>query len=162
MKLNQLLRRYWPEMLLCLVVALPWLSLIALGSVWLWQSGIAWLWSITVATALLIIFHRPGLIDAAAVLAGLSIGPLYPLLLAFLLERTSRGWIFAVAGTGSAVFPWLTGMCSAHFGSLRYELVVPWQRPRQRSWQQRQLALSRYPPGSPGSARMNVTFIRAE
>jgi uncharacterized protein len=49
MKLSQPLRRYWPEMLLFLVVALPWLSLVVLGSVWLWQSGLAWVWSLAVA-----------------------------------------------------------------------------------------------------------------
>jgi fucose permease len=58
-------------------------------------------------------------------LAGLSIGPLYPLLLSFILERAPRGWIFAVAGLGSALLPWLTGMLSAHYGSLRYGLIMP-------------------------------------
>ncbi|HWN51853.1 MAG TPA: GTPase [Xanthobacteraceae bacterium] len=42
-------RRYWPEMLLSLTVALPWLSLIALGGIWLWQSGNVWAWSIAAA-----------------------------------------------------------------------------------------------------------------
>jgi MFS transporter, FHS family, glucose/mannose:H+ symporter len=46
-------------------------------------------------------------------------------LLSFILERTSKGWAFAVAGVGSAVLPWLTGLFSAHFGSLRYGLIVP-------------------------------------
>ena len=49
MKLSQPKRRYWPEMLLFMVVALPWLSLVALGTVWLWQSGLAWIWSLAVA-----------------------------------------------------------------------------------------------------------------
>jgi hypothetical protein len=49
MKLSQPLCRYWPEMLLFLVVALPWLSLVVFGSVWLWQSGLVWVWSIAVA-----------------------------------------------------------------------------------------------------------------
>ena len=49
MKLSQSLRRYWPEMLLFLVVVLPWLSLVALGSVWLWQGGLVWVWSVAVA-----------------------------------------------------------------------------------------------------------------
>jgi len=40
------LRRYWPEMLLFLTVALPWLSLLALGIVWLWQGGHVWVWAI--------------------------------------------------------------------------------------------------------------------
>jgi predicted GTPase len=49
MHLSQPLRRYWPEMLLFLVVMLPWLSLAVLGSVWLWQGGLVWPWSIAVA-----------------------------------------------------------------------------------------------------------------
>jgi uncharacterized protein len=49
MKLSPPFRRYWPEILLFLVVALPWLSLVVLGSVWLWQGGVVWLWSIAVA-----------------------------------------------------------------------------------------------------------------
>jgi predicted GTPase len=36
-------------MLLFLVVTLPWLSLIVLGSVWLWQGRVVWVWSIAVA-----------------------------------------------------------------------------------------------------------------
>src|SRR5215470_10272242 len=39
MRLGKSLRRYWPELLLSLAVAMPWLSLAALGAVWLWQSG---------------------------------------------------------------------------------------------------------------------------
>jgi len=39
MRLSKPLRRYWPEMVLSLAVALPWLCLAALGAVWLWQSG---------------------------------------------------------------------------------------------------------------------------
>jgi hypothetical protein len=49
MTFGEPLRRYWPEMLLFLAVALPWLSLVALGSVWLWQGGHVWAWSIATA-----------------------------------------------------------------------------------------------------------------
>jgi fucose permease len=58
-------------------------------------------------------------------LAGLSLGPLYPLVLSFMLKFTARGWIFAVGGAGAALFPWVTGLLSAHFGSLRYGLILP-------------------------------------
>ncbi len=83
------------------------------------------LWGVAGSLALLVAAHHPAAIRAAAVLAGLTIGPLYPLVLSFILKRSSRGWIFAVAGVGSAVLPWLTGVFSAQFGSLRYGLIAP-------------------------------------
>jgi predicted GTPase len=39
------LRYYWPEVLLVLAMALPWLSLLVFGAIWLWQSGHLWLWA---------------------------------------------------------------------------------------------------------------------
>jgi fucose permease len=85
----------------------------------------AMLWGVAVSLALLVAARLPASIRVAAVLAGLCIGPLYPLVLSFILKRSSRGWIFAVAGIGSALLPWLTGVFSAHFGSLRYGLIAP-------------------------------------
>jgi fucose permease len=61
----------------------------------------------------------------AAALAGLGIGPLFPLVLSYLLERSPEGWVLAVSGLGSIIFPWVTGVLSAHFGSLRYGLLAP-------------------------------------
>ena len=49
MRFGKPLRRYWPEMLLFLAVALPWLSLVVLGVVWLWQGGHVWVWAIAAA-----------------------------------------------------------------------------------------------------------------
>jgi uncharacterized protein len=49
MKIGKTLRAYWPEMLLVLAVGLPWLSLVALGIVWLWQGGHVWAWAISAA-----------------------------------------------------------------------------------------------------------------
>ena len=80
---------------------------------------------VAASVALLVAAHHPVPIRLAAALAGLCIGPLYPLLLSFLLERSPRGWIFAVAGLGSVLFPWLTGVLSAHYGSLRFGLIAP-------------------------------------
>ncbi len=77
------------------------------------------------SVVLLIFAHTPASIRVGSALAGLSLGPLYPLLLSFMLEFTSRGWIFAVGGIGAAIFPWFTGLLSAHYGSLRYGLAVP-------------------------------------
>jgi fucose permease len=67
----------------------------------------------------------PSAILVIAALAGISVGPLYPLLLSFMLEHSARGWIFAVGGLGAAIFPWLTGLLSSHFHSLRFGLAAP-------------------------------------
>ena len=81
--------------------------------------------AIAVSVVLLMAANHPPSIRFAAAMAGLCIGPLYPLLLSFILERSTKGWVFAAAGVGSAVLPWLTGLLSAHFGSLGYGLIVP-------------------------------------
>lgn len=83
------------------------------------------LWGAAAAVGLLIVEHHPLSIDLAAMLAGMSVGPQFPLLLSYLLERSPRGWIFAVSGLGSVIFPWATGMLSAHYGSLRFGLLAP-------------------------------------
>jgi predicted GTPase len=49
MSVGRSLRRFWPELLLFLAVALPWLSLLALGMVWLWQGGRVWMWALAAA-----------------------------------------------------------------------------------------------------------------
>jgi MFS transporter, FHS family, glucose/mannose:H+ symporter len=82
-------------------------------------------WGVAASLSMLIAVPRPAFILVLSGLTGICIGPLYPLLLSFLLERSARGWIFAVAGMGAAIVPWLTGLLSAHFGSLRYGLIVP-------------------------------------
>ncbi|MGE0039017.1 MAG: GTPase family protein [Xanthobacteraceae bacterium] len=51
MNLRKALRRYWPETLLVLAVAFPWLSLLALGGIWLWQRGHTWAWAIAAAAS---------------------------------------------------------------------------------------------------------------
>jgi|HubBroStandDraft_1064217.scaffolds.fasta_scaffold69448_1 FHS family glucose/mannose:H+ symporter-like MFS transporter len=73
----------------------------------------------------LVAAQHPLQILVIAGLAGFCIGPIYPLTLSFLLERTARGWVFAVAGVGAAFFPWITGMISTASGSLRLGLVTP-------------------------------------
>ncbi|HEY1648430.1 MAG TPA: MFS transporter [Terracidiphilus sp.] len=83
------------------------------------------MWGVAVSLAALIAAPSPSAILVVAGIAGLCIGPLYPLLLSFLLERSARGWIFSVGGIGAAFFPWLTGLLSAHFNSLRYGLIAP-------------------------------------
>ncbi|HET8637142.1 MAG TPA: MFS transporter [Acidobacteriaceae bacterium] len=81
--------------------------------------------AVAIALAVLIAAPHRLLIDMAAALAGLGIGPLFPLVLSYLLERSPEGWVLAVSGLGSITFPWVTGVLSAHFGSLRYGLLAP-------------------------------------
>jgi MFS transporter, FHS family, glucose/mannose:H+ symporter len=82
-------------------------------------------WGVVVSVAVLIVAPYPAVILAVGALAGVCVGPLYPLLLSFMLERSAGGWIFAVGGFGAAVLPWLTGLLSSHFNSLRFGLMVP-------------------------------------
>jgi MFS transporter, FHS family, glucose/mannose:H+ symporter len=59
----------------------------------------------------------------------LSLSPLFPLAISFLLERTGNhprlGRIFASASLGGSILPWLTGVLSTHFQSLRIGFVAP-------------------------------------
>jgi MFS transporter, FHS family, glucose/mannose:H+ symporter len=63
------------------------------------------------------------------VLGALSLAPIYPLIVAFLLARTGNharlGALFATASFGGATLPWLTGVFSTQFHSLRTGLIVP-------------------------------------
>ena len=49
MKFGSTLRRHWPETLLIVAVALPWVALLILGMLWLWQTGHVWIWAIVAA-----------------------------------------------------------------------------------------------------------------
>jgi MFS transporter, FHS family, glucose/mannose:H+ symporter len=80
---------------------------------------------ITVSATMVIAVPEPWLILVAAGAAGVFVGPLYPLSLSYLLELSPWGWFFAVGGIGAALFPWITGLVSAHFHSLRFGLTVP-------------------------------------
>jgi fucose permease len=79
----------------------------------------------------LILVPHPSLpiLMGAAILSGAAIGPVYPLLVAFLLARFSThpwlGRLFASASLGGATLPWLTGVVSTHLGGLRAGLIVP-------------------------------------
>lgn len=63
------------------------------------------------------------------VLAALSLAPLYPLIMSFLLARTGNharlGAVFATASFGGATLPWLTGVFSTRFHGLRAGLLIP-------------------------------------
>ena len=81
--------------------------------------------------AALILTPHPAvaLVLTATVLNGAALGPLYPLIVSFLLSRTGQharlGPLFSFASLGGATLPWLTGVVSTSFGGLRPGLLVP-------------------------------------
>jgi FHS family glucose/mannose:H+ symporter-like MFS transporter len=68
-------------------------------------------------------------IVALTFLGALSLAPIYPLIVSFLLARTGNharlGPLFATASFGGATLPWLTGVFSTQFHDLRTGLIVP-------------------------------------
>jgi MFS transporter, FHS family, glucose/mannose:H+ symporter len=83
------------------------------------------IFGVTATTFALIGFPHPWSILILAGAAGYFIGPLYPLALSYLMELSPWGWFFAAGGIGAAIFPWMTGLISERFHSLRFGLVVP-------------------------------------
>ena len=77
------------------------------------------------ASIALVATSSSGVVLLAAFLLGFGIGPTYPLLLAWALPFDQSGAIFFLAGVGSSVLPWLTGILSGEHGSLRIGLLVP-------------------------------------
>jgi MFS transporter, FHS family, glucose/mannose:H+ symporter len=77
----------------------------------------------------LLLSQTPVPIVLSAALAGLALGPIFPLCLAAGLvamhDSPRTKWIFAISGLGGAVLPWMTGKVSALHGSLRNGLIIP-------------------------------------
>lgn len=77
---------------------------------------------------LLVEAHNALLLLAGAGCAGLMLGPVFPLTISLFLSRAgdsrNSGWVFAVAGFGGAMLPWITGVVSSDFHSLRSGLLV--------------------------------------
>ncbi len=84
-------------------------------------------YSILLAASLILLtlVTHPLALLTLSFLLGFTLGPLYPLLLAFVLARFRGNSVFLSAGLGSAVLPWLTGVLSSSAGSLRAGLAVP-------------------------------------
>lgn len=63
------------------------------------------------------------------IISALSLAPLYPLVVSFLLARAGSqprlGPLFALSALGGALLPWLTGVVSTQFHELRIGLAVP-------------------------------------
>jgi FHS family glucose/mannose:H+ symporter-like MFS transporter len=77
----------------------------------------------------LLLNHAPLAILLSAAVAGFTVGPIYPLCLAKVMalarDSPSVKWVFAIAGLGGALLPWLTGKLATANGSLRVGLTIP-------------------------------------
>lgn len=73
--------------------------------------------------------RQSGLLSMYCVLLGLGLAPFFPSTFGILMRRrpTSHqaGTVLAASGLGAAAFPWLMGVVSTHFGSLRIAMAVP-------------------------------------
>ncbi len=75
---------------------------------------------------LLVLAHIQLAVAAGALLAGLGVGPLYPLILGLVLDRgEARNLVFLAGGIGSSTLPLLTGILSDRTGSLTIGLTLP-------------------------------------
>lgn len=68
-------------------------------------------------------------LTGCCVLLGLALAPVFPSTFGLLLRHNvaarTAGLLLAVSGLGAALFPWLMGVVSTHFGSLRVAMAVP-------------------------------------
>lgn len=79
-----------------------------------------------IGLALVLTTHSSAAMLSGALLLGLGIGPMYPLLLALTLGRgEGKNVVFVAAGCGASLLPFLTGLVSGRLGSLRAGLCVP-------------------------------------
>ena len=68
---------------------------------------------------------------AGAAIAGLGLAPIFPILVAWLSEQfgaaapRAGSALFALGSLGGATLPWIVGLTSARFGTLRAGLVIP-------------------------------------
>ncbi len=82
-------------------------------------------WTILAGVLLLVMLPNQFGILCGNALVGFGLGPVYPLALALALRHRDHPGIFWIAGLGSALLPWITGMASSLGHSLRLGLLVP-------------------------------------
>ena len=79
--------------------------------------------------ALLSAGHSPFQLSIGVVLTGIGFAPVFPLSAALFFSRVHStrhaGWVFATCGLGGAVLPWIVGLVSTAYGSLRAGFLVP-------------------------------------
>ncbi len=87
------------------------------------------LFGTAIGAFLLMAAHSVSLLLLGTIVSGLSLAPIFPLTLSLFMAKAGQprntGWIFAVAGFGGAVLPWLTGIVSSSTQSLRIGFLVP-------------------------------------
>ncbi len=79
----------------------------------------------SVGLAILIAWPGAAASVVAALMVGLGVGPVYPLLLAIVLRRRETRGVFVLAGVGSSALPLATGALSGWVHSLSAGLCVP-------------------------------------
>lgn len=81
---------------------------------------------LALASVLLIMYaHGWALLCIGGFLTAFWISSIYPLAIARAVPLKGRRWLFIVAGLGSSFLPWLTGIYSQRWGSLRMALALP-------------------------------------
>jgi hypothetical protein len=81
--------------------------------------------AVTLAMGILVGAPAEALLPVSAFLAGFGLGPLYPMVLSWALPRYRSSAVFILAGTAASLLPWLTGVISTSFRSLRAGLLAP-------------------------------------
>jgi fucose permease len=80
------------------------------------------------ASVLLILAHSSLIGGIAIFLLGITLAPVYPLLIAQsfsqVRQTSDTRWILAASGFGGSMLPWLTGGISSQLGSLRAGIVT--------------------------------------
>ena len=82
-----------------------------------------------IGVASLLTLHSLPIVMLSAALAGFSMAPVFPVVVAIFMALTSDAaqtrWMFAISGLGSSTLPWATGQLAAHTNSLHTGLFVP-------------------------------------
>ena len=76
------------------------------------------------ALAALTLLPTRTILPAAGLLCGFGLGPLYPYILSVARPRYRSIAVFVCAGIGAATVPWLTGVLSSQYSSLRVGLLA--------------------------------------
>ena len=82
-------------------------------------------WTILAGALVLVLVPDQAGVLFGNLLVGFGLGPVYPLALALALRQQEHPGIFWIAGLGSALLPWITGILSTASHSLRVGMAVP-------------------------------------